>query len=69
MTLVISTGGKLGEEVCSPVSELLNPTWLFSFHPVLTEAPTASRVMEGLMSFEPKRALFGGMEAYQQGYV
>lgn len=28
-----------------------------------------SKVIEDLMSFESKRALFGGMEAYQQGYV
>lgn len=28
-----------------------------------------SRAMEDLMPFESKRALFGDMEAYQQGYV
>lgn len=43
--------------------------WLFSFHPVLSEAPTAPRAIEDVMPFDPKRALFGGMEAYQQGYV
>jgi len=66
---VISTGGKFGEEACTPVSEFPNPTWLFSFHSVLSEAPTASRMMEDLMLFEPKRALFGSMEAYEQGYM
>lgn len=51
------------------VSGLSSPTQLFSSHSVLSEAPKASRGMEDLMPFEPNRALFEGVEAYQQGYV
>lgn len=43
---------------------LLFQSYTNPHHSVLREAPTASRVMEDLMPFEPKRALFGGMEAY-----
>lgn len=49
MMLVISGEGELGGEVRTPVSELPNPMWLFSFHSVLSKVQTASRVMEDLM--------------------